>query len=376
MTLALMPVEVEAAAVVGDFDDDVAAFVPGRQPDRALRRLAGGDPLGRTFDAVIGAVAHQVRERILDQIEHLAVELGIGAAHRKLDVLAELGAQVAHHARQFLPRIADRLHARLHHAFLQLGGDVGEPLQRHLEIGLLVAADDLEELIAGQHQFRDGGHQMIERVDIDTDRMVGEPVAALFFGSLGRGLLLFFGFLDRLGLVGFDLDRGWRRWRSRFPSRHAAERIDEIAVAAFRFLLALLDGVEDRFDPVDGGEDERDGFRGDRHAVAEFAHQRLGGMRQRFQPRQREKAARAFDGVNQAKNIAENGAVVRFLLEADEFGVDQIETLVGLSQEFTQQVVHTGALDTAGACRLAPAPLANSWRGAQGARSRRQARRA
>ena len=138
----------------------------------------------------------------------------------------------------------------------------------------------------------------------------------------------------------------------------------------------VLDRLEDRFDPVDGGENERDGFRGDRHAVAEFAHQRLGGVRQRFQPRQREKTARALDGVNQAKNIAENGAVVRFLLEAHELGVDQIETLVGLSQEFTQQVVHTGALDTAGVCRLAPAPLADSWRGAQGARSRRQARRA
>ena len=74
--------KVEAAAVVGDFDDDVAALVPGGQADGALRWLAGGDPLGRRFDAVIGAVAHQVRERILDQIEHLAVELGIGAAHR------------------------------------------------------------------------------------------------------------------------------------------------------------------------------------------------------------------------------------------------------------------------------------------------------
>ena len=228
-----------------------------------------------------------------------------------------------------------------------------------------MAANDLEELVAGQHQLRDGSHQMIERVDIDADRMVGEPVAALLVGTLG--LVLFVGSLGRLGLVGFfELD--WRRRnlrrRCRLPPRHAAERIDEIAVAAFRLLLALLDRLEDRFDPVDGGENERDGFRSDRHAVAEFAHQRLGGMRQRFQPRQREKTARAFDGVNETKNIAENGAVVRFLLEADEFGVDQIETLVGLSQEFTQQVVHTGALDTAGACRLAPAPLAYSWRGA------------
>ncbi len=134
--------------------------------------------------------------------------------------------------------------------------------------------------------------------------------------------------------------------------------------------------VEDRFDAVDGGENERDGFGGDRHAVAEFAHQRFGGMRQRFQPRQPEKAAGALDGVNQAKDVAENVTVVRLLLEAHEFGVDPIETLVGLGQELTQQVVHTGALDTARACRLAHAPLADSWRSAQGARSRRQARRA
>ena len=170
------------------------------EPDRALRRLAGGDPLGGRFDAVIGAVAHQVGERILDQIEHLAVELGIGAAHLELDVLAELGAEIAHDARQLLPRIADRLHARLHHAFLQLGGDVGQPLQRHLEIGIFVAADDLEQLVAGQHQFRDRGHQMIERVDIDADRMVGEPVAALLVGPLGSGLSCLVGFLDRLRL--------------------------------------------------------------------------------------------------------------------------------------------------------------------------------
>ena len=41
--------EVEAAAVVGDLDDDVAALVTGGQPDGALRRLAGGEPLGRRF---------------------------------------------------------------------------------------------------------------------------------------------------------------------------------------------------------------------------------------------------------------------------------------------------------------------------------------
>ena len=130
------PLDVEAAAVVGDADDDVAALVIGGQADDALLRLAGGDPVGARLQAVIGGVAHHVGERVLDPLQHLAVELGVGAVHLKLDVLAELGRQIAHDARQLLPGVADRLHARAHDAVLQLGGDIGEPLQRHLEFGI------------------------------------------------------------------------------------------------------------------------------------------------------------------------------------------------------------------------------------------------
>ena len=48
---------------------------------------------------------------------------------------------------------------------------------------------------------------------------------------------------------------------------------------------------------------------------------------------QREKAASAFDGVDEAKNVAENLAVIRLLLETHELGIDQVETLAGLGQE-------------------------------------------
>ena len=99
----------------------------------------------RHFQAVVRRVAHHVRQRVLDQLEHLAIEFGLGAMHFELDRLAELGRQVAHDPRQLLPGIADRLHARLHDAFLQLGGDVRQPLQRHLEFGILVPAHDVED---------------------------------------------------------------------------------------------------------------------------------------------------------------------------------------------------------------------------------------
>ncbi len=161
--------QIEPAAVVGDLNDDVAALMAGRQADGAFAWFAGGEALGRRLNAVIGAIAHHVGERIFDQLEHLAIELGFGAVRIELDVLAELGRKIADDPRQLLPRIADRLHARLHHAFLQLGGDVRQPLQRHLEIGILVAADDFEQLVAGQHQLRNRIHQMVEGLHLDAD---------------------------------------------------------------------------------------------------------------------------------------------------------------------------------------------------------------
>jgi hypothetical protein len=65
---------------------------------------------------------------------------------------------------------------RLHDAFLQLGGDARKPLQRRLELGILVPAHDLEQLIARQHQLGDHGHQMLERVDMHVDRLAGDAV--------------------------------------------------------------------------------------------------------------------------------------------------------------------------------------------------------
>ena len=164
----------------------MTAFVPGGEPDGALLRLAGGAPLGRHFEPVIGRIADHMDQRILDQVEHLTVELGFGALHLEFDRLAEFGGQVAHDPRQLLPRIADRLHARLHDAVLQLGRDVRQPLQRRLELGILVPAPDVEQLVARQHQLRDHGHQVFERVDMHADRLVRDlAVGALVVAARG-----------------------------------------------------------------------------------------------------------------------------------------------------------------------------------------------
>ena len=77
-------------------------------------------------------------------------------------------------------------------------------------------------------------------------------------------------------------------------------------------------------------------------------------MSQRFQPRQLEKSAGAFDGVDEPKDVFENFDVVWFLLEAHQFYVDEVEVFARLRQELAQEIVHgSGLLSTQNAtCRI------------------------
>ena len=319
----------------------------GGEADRALLGLAGGDAIGARLEAVVGRVAHHVGERVLDALQHLAVELGVGAVHLELDVLAELGREIAHDARQLLPGIADRLHARLHDAFLQLGGDVGEPLQRHLEIGIVVPAHDVEKLIARQHQLRNHRHQVFERVEVDADRLLrGLGLrAAPRPSALGLGRRRAWPARGLAGATGFagagpgvsrntrsssssetspgtqrpfqhlrhqraDVRCGRRDGRVREQRRRSVIAIPErrsdrrrrpsgsrsflSSAERMSLMRSIAESTSVTASPVTGS------------AVAEFAHQGFGGVRQRLQPRQTEEAAGAFDGVDQTEDVAED----------------------------------------------------------------------
>ncbi len=315
---------------------------------------------------MIGGIAHHMDQRIFDQLEHLAVELGLGPVQLELDRLAELGSEIAHHARQLLPGGTDRLHARLHDAFLQLRSHVRKPLQRRLELGILVAAHDLEQLIAGQHQLGDHGHQVLEGIHMHADRLGGDLVVHAFLlagRSLGRWRC------RRRDLAGWRSNRWRRRWfRRRPPDRRAGgelgplagmrlarplrstmdvskaiELADQILIVARLLGLIALEAVEQCLDPVDGGENERDRLAGDRSAVAKVPHQGFGSVGQSLQPRQAEKAAGSFHGVNETKDVIENLGIVRVMLEAHELHVDDVDALVRLGQEIPQQLVHRNA---------------------------------
>ena len=134
-----------------------------------------------------------------------------------------------------------------------------------------------------------------------------------------------------------------RRLAAPRPRGHGIEPRDQIAIAAGRLASARARSRRESLDAVDGGENERDGVGGDRHAVAELAHQGFGGMRQRLEPRQAEEAAGALDGVDEAKDVAEDVGVIRILFEAHQLDIDTSRLSFVSVRELPQQVVHTQA---------------------------------
>jgi len=116
--------DIDALTVVTDLDDDVTTLMIGGKSDDTLFRLAGGAALLGALQTVVGRIADHMRQRILDHLKNLTVQFCIGTDHFQFDRFRQFLAQIAHDARQFLPGIADRLHAGRHDPFLQLRSHV------------------------------------------------------------------------------------------------------------------------------------------------------------------------------------------------------------------------------------------------------------
>ncbi len=142
--LGLDALDVEALAVVDDIDGDLAGLVGGGDADLAHLGLAGGDALIRSLDAVVGAVADQVRQGIANNLDQLPIELGVGAFGHKLDALTEGRRKLAHKARKVGVEAADGLHAGAHDRVLQVARQRRKVLQRRLDRVVLAMARELE----------------------------------------------------------------------------------------------------------------------------------------------------------------------------------------------------------------------------------------
>ena len=183
---------------------------------------------------------------------------------------------------------------------------------------LLVPAHDFEQLVAREHQLRHHRHQLFERIDSDPDRLIAGFASVVGLGRVGRRRLGGFaagsstavsrnarsssssesspGRNGRSSTCGVSvptvLPASPARQR-RDPLDHPLQIANQIVVGALRLALLALERFQNVLDAVDGRQDQRDCFAGRRHAVAKFAHQRFGGMRERFQPRQARESRRS-----------------------------------------------------------------------------------
>ena len=99
----------------------------------------------------------------------LAVEFGVGAFGDEIKFLLQLDRKFAHEPGRLAKSRSDGLHPGAHHGVLQIRRQAGEALQRCLDDRIVLMAGDLEELIAGQHQFGDEEHDPLQRADGDAD---------------------------------------------------------------------------------------------------------------------------------------------------------------------------------------------------------------
>jgi hypothetical protein len=208
------PLRVDPSPVVGDLDDDLAPLVGRVQYKPALRRLAGGRPLGRRLDPVVDGVADHVGERIPDGLDDRLVQLGLLALHVEPHLLATGHGQVANDSRELAPDVSDRLHPGLHHPGLEFGREQVQPLDGAEERAIVLSGTELKDLVPGQDQLANQGHQLVEQTDVD-------PQA---------------GVRDRPGpRLGRSRDGGNRDgWRRRFPVHRRRQ-----APAASTFLVAI-----------------------------------------------------------------------------------------------------------------------------------------
>ena len=114
-------------------------------------------------------VAHQVRQRIGDLLDDGLVELGVFAADDQLDVLAELAADVVHHALEAVEGRADLHHAQLQRAVAHALRPGAQCRHGFVQLGQPCALADESDGAAGDDQLADQVDQLVELVGIDAN---------------------------------------------------------------------------------------------------------------------------------------------------------------------------------------------------------------
>ena len=142
------------------------------------------------FEAVVERVADEVHERIAERVDHGAVELGVLAHELQVDLLAELGREVAHEPREAQEDGLHGDHPDLHDHRLQGVRRAREVLHGLREARHVGLGDQRLDLRAVQDELAHEVHQLVEPLGVDADRRGAAVLLVLLragFLAAGRG---------------------------------------------------------------------------------------------------------------------------------------------------------------------------------------------
>jgi hypothetical protein len=143
---------------------------------------------------MVEAVAYQMRQRVDDAFDQALVQFGLLAEGVQADLLAQLGAHVADHAREAAEHVVHRHHADGHHRLLQVACialQVAQATQEALVGHRVEHGRGLREHRLRDHQFAHQVDELIDlfHVDADRARLLRAAAAAAAAGARcgGRG---------------------------------------------------------------------------------------------------------------------------------------------------------------------------------------------
>src|SRR5260221_14584851 len=106
-------IEIQAMAIIANFDDHLGALVKRIQENRAASAFAGGDTVFAGFDAVIDGIANQVSHGFGEGVENALIEVGVLSGELQGAIFSAMLGNVANHAGKTTEKLFNRNHSNL-----------------------------------------------------------------------------------------------------------------------------------------------------------------------------------------------------------------------------------------------------------------------
>ena len=164
-------VEIDAAAVVRELDQDFVADLLHGERDLAGLRLAGLLPRVARLEAVVERIAQQVLERADQLFQHRAIELRLRAVDLEVGALVELARGGAHDPVEALGQAAERHRADGEQALLHVARQTRLGEQRGVGV-VEIAQQRLLHRRHVVHAFGERARELLEaRVTVELERV-------------------------------------------------------------------------------------------------------------------------------------------------------------------------------------------------------------